>query len=81
MKKKFTNLERRMLSLSCAVPLLAVMAVAANAMHIMEGFLPQGHAIAWGAVCVPFVVWGLISMKKITAEPRKTVLLLANAMP
>ena len=77
MKKKFTNLERRMLSLSCAVPLLAVMAVAANAMHIMEGFLPQGHAIAWGAVCVPFVVWGLISMKKIIAEHRKTVLLLA----
>lgn len=76
----YTNLsapERRLLMLSCAVPLILCLAVPVRAMHIMEGFLPQGHAIAWGAICVPFVVWGLISIRKIVSQHRKAVLLLA----
>ena len=77
MKTEFTQLERRVLAVSCAVPLTAALCVPAGAMHIMEGFLPQGHAIAWGVVCLPFVVWGLISMKKIVSQHRKAVLLLA----
>jgi cobalt/nickel transport system permease protein len=27
-------------------------------MHIMEGFLPVSHAVGWGLVSLPFVVWG-----------------------
>jgi cobalt/nickel transport system permease protein len=27
-------------------------------MHIMEGFLPVGHALAWTGVAAPFVVYG-----------------------
>lgn len=77
MKKRFTHMERRALVLSCFVPLLALLTVPAKAMHIMEGFLPQGHAIAWGAICVPFLVGGLISIKKIVSNHRKAVLLLA----
>lgn len=49
----------------------------ASAMHIMEGYLPLPHAIAWGAVCLPFLVWGVISIRNTTKKSRKTVLLFA----
>ena len=77
MKTGFTYGERRVLRASCTPALLAVLAVNASAMHIMEGFLPQGHAIAWGVVCLPFLVWGFLSIKKIVANHRKAILLLA----
>ena len=77
MKTGFTNGERRILLASCTPALLAALAVNASAMHIMEGFLPQGHAIAWGVVCLPFLVWGFLSIKKIVANHRKAILLLA----
>ena len=77
MKTVFTNGERRILLTSCIPALLAALAVNASAMHIMEGFLPQGHAIAWGVVCLPFLVWGFLSIKKIVANHRKAILLLA----
>ena len=77
MKTGFTNGERRVLLASCTPALLAALAVNASAMHIMEGFLPQGHAIAWGGVCLPFLVWGFLSIKKIVANHRKAILLLA----
>ena len=77
MKTGFTNGERRVLLASCTPALLAALAVNASAMHIMEGFLPQGHAIAWGVVCLPFLVWGFLSIKKIVSNHRKAILLLA----
>ena len=77
MKTGFTNRERRILLTSCIPALLAALAVNASAMHIMEGFLPQGHAIAWGVVCLPFLVWGFLSIKKIVSNHRKAILLLA----
>ena len=77
MKTGFTNGERRVLLASCTPALLAALAVNASAMHIMEGFLPQGHAIAWGVVCIPFLVWGFLSIQKIVANHRKAILLLA----
>ena len=77
MKTGFTNGERRVLLASCTPALLAALAVNASAMHIMEGFLPQGHAIAWGVVCLPFLVWGFLSIQKIVANHRKAIQLLA----
>ena len=77
MKTGFTNGERRILLTFCIPALLAALAVNASAMHIMEGFLPQGHAIAWGVVCLPFLVWGFLSIQKIVANHRKAILLLA----
>ena len=77
MKTGFTNGERRILLTSCIPALLAALAVNASAMHIMEGFLPQGHAIAWGVVCLPFLVWAFLSIKKIVSNHRKAILLLA----
>ena len=77
MKIKLTNCERRLILASCVPALLTVLCASASAMHIMEGFLPQGHAIAWGVVCLPFLVWGFLSIQKIVANHRKAILLLA----
>ena len=79
MNTPLTPRERKAVSLSCAVPVLAALTVPAGAMHIMEGYLPPVHAIAWGAVCLPFLVWGLIAIRKIVAEHRKTILMGAYA--
>ena len=64
------------------IPVLAVMAAftvapVSNAMHIMEGFLAPAYCIAWGLVCVPFIVLGLRSIGRIVERDRKTMLLIA----
>lgn len=48
-----------------------------NAMHIMEGALPPAHAAVWGVICIPFLIAGIISIKKTVAVHRRTVMLLA----
>ena len=48
-------------------------------MHIMEGFLPVGHAIGWFAASTPFVVAGAISLRKILREGPETRMTLAAA--
>jgi cobalt/nickel transport system permease protein len=45
-------------------------------MHIMEGFLPAGHAAAWAAVSAPFVVHGarrLVRIVRANPEARLTL--------
>ncbi|MBE9143037.1 energy-coupling factor ABC transporter permease [Planktothrix mougeotii LEGE 06226] len=51
----------------------------AVAMHIMEGFLPVQWAIFWWVVFIPFFVWGLRSITRITRQHPETKLLLALA--
>lgn len=51
----------------------------AKAMHIMEGYLPAGFCIAWGAVCVPFLAAGFISIKKRLDRTPKAITILAMA--
>ena len=77
MRTTFTNRERRVVMASCIPALLTALAAPASAMHIMEGFLPPVHAVVWGVICLPFLVWGFIAIRKIVAEHRKAVLLLA----
>jgi cobalt/nickel transport system permease protein len=51
----------------------------AHAMHIMEGFLPPGWALFWWVVFIPFFLWGLRSITRITRQHPETKLLLALA--
>ena len=45
-------------------------------MHIMEGFLPIEHAIGWAITSVPFVAYGISSIKKqIEDNPEQRMLL------
>lgn len=71
--------EKRAFSLSVVVASAFLFTTNASAMHIMEGFLPIGHSIAWAAVCLPFLVMGIISIKRITQNHRKALLILAMA--
>ncbi len=64
---------------------LAVLAVIvgitpnAYAMHIMEGYLAPRYCIAWGVLCIPFLVTGYLSINKKLKENRKNITLLAMA--
>jgi len=46
-------------------------------MHIMEGYLPVSYSIAWGIICIPFLVTGMISLKKRVNEDRRSLTLIA----
>lgn len=48
----------------------------ASAMHIMEGFLPLGYCVVWGVICIPFLVLGIMSIKKVVENNRKILLIL-----
>lgn len=59
---------------------LALVALAAPppayAMHIMEGFLPLKWCVFWYAVTLPFLCWGLISIRRrMQGDPRLKMLL------
>jgi cobalt/nickel transport system permease protein len=47
-------------------------------MHIMEGFLPATHAIAWTVASAPVVAYSAWRVKKVVEENPSTKLLLAS---
>jgi len=49
------------------------------AMHIMEGYLPLKYCVAWGIICIPFLVAGFYSIRKKLERNRKQITLLAMA--
>jgi len=78
-RKGMNKKQQKAVKASIALAVLFAVAPAANAMHIMEGYLPVGYCIAWGAVCLPFLVAGIFSMKKKLSENRRSITLLAMA--
>lgn len=52
-------------------------APAANAMHIMEGYLPPSLCIVWGVVCLPFLVLGVVNIRKRVKVNRQSQTMLA----
>lgn len=45
-------------------------------MHIMEGFLPASHALAWSAASAPFLLWGVAELNKcLRTQPEQRMLL------
>ena len=69
--------EHAAFSLSLLPALAALLAGSAGAMHIMEGYLPVGHCILWGAVSLPFFVLGFFRIRRSLAENRKNIVMLA----
>ena len=69
--------EKRMVALAAVFALTFGIAPVANAMHIMEGYLPVQYCILWGVICVPFLAAGFFSIRKTVNEHRKTLILLA----
>lgn len=48
-------------------------------MHIMEGYLPASHALAWTAVSAPFIAYGGYRLVRVMRDHPETKLLLAAA--
>ena len=71
----FTKAEKKIVSLTCVAALFFALPLIASAMHIMEGYLPLTHCIVWGAICLPFLAAGIISIRR-TVEKKKRVLIL-----
>ena len=69
--------QKHLLILASAFALAFGIVPQVNAMHIMEGYLPGGFCIAWGALCIPFLIAGFFSIQKKLEEHRNLITLLA----
>ncbi|MGI6031016.1 MAG: energy-coupling factor ABC transporter permease [Eubacteriales bacterium] len=71
--------EKKWLSFSLVAAVALGATPAVGAMHVMEGFLQPGYCIFWGALCIPFLVMGYLSIKKTLQKDRKLLMILAMA--
>ena len=69
--------RERLSILAFALLVLIAVAPVSNAMHIMEGYLPLTPCILWMVVCVPFLILGVMNIKKVLDNDRKTLMILA----
>lgn len=69
--------KQKLSILAFAMLVMFAVAPVANAMHIMEGYLPLSHCIIWMIICVPFLIFGIINIKKVLRDDRRTLMLLA----
>ena len=69
--------EKKLLKIAIAFACIFSVAPVANAMHIMEGYLPPAFCVGWGVVCIPFLAAGFLSIKKTLKENRKAITLIA----
>ncbi len=72
-----TKNEKHLLALSAVSSAALCVPSVASAMHIMEGYLPPVHCIIWAAVCIPFLVAGLMAIRRTLNEQHRALILLA----
>ena len=72
-----TKRQRKLLIASIAFAVVFGIIPNANAMHIMEGYLPFGFCVAWGIVSLPFLVKGFFAIQKKLGQDRKNITILA----
>lgn len=75
--KHWNKTEKRIFLFSLMLSVFFAGVENVSAMHIMEGYLPLVHCIVWGAICLPFLVAGVINLRRITTEKPRTLILLA----
>lgn len=71
--------QRRLIVVAMSFTIMFGIVPNVGAMHIMEGYLQAKYCIVWGVLCIPFLVAGFFSIKKITFEHRRALLILAMA--
>ncbi len=72
-----TKKQKKLIAVAAGISLSLCFAPAVGAMHIMEGYLPVRYCIAWGILCIPFLIAGFLSIKKSVSEHRKALVILA----
>lgn len=76
-EKKLNKTQKNIVKASILFATLTAAAPETKAMHIMEGYLPGRYCIAWGIICIPFLILGFFNMKRKTEENRGAMVLLA----
>ena len=71
--------DKRTVVVSVVFSLFLLSTPSVTAMHIMEGFLPLGHVVLWGVICIPFLMAGVIKIKKLVSGDTKSILMVAMA--
>jgi cobalt/nickel transport system permease protein len=71
--------RQKILMLASITLMLILLPQNVYGMHIMEGFLPPVWCVSWGVLTIPFLAYGLYSIRKITSDAPKLKLLLAMA--
>lgn len=72
-----TKKQKKLVILSAIMALSFGIIPTVNAMHIMEGYLPISFCIAWGVICVPFLIAGFFSIRKTLSANRRALTILA----
>lgn len=72
-----TKKQKLLLATSTMLATTFGVASTAQAMHIMEGALQARYCIAWGILCLPFIVAGFFSIQRKVHKNRRTLPLLA----
>lgn len=72
-----TKKQKKLVIVSAIMALSFGIIPTVNAMHIMEGYLPISFCIAWGAICVPFLIAGFFSIRKTLSANRRALTILA----
>lgn len=74
-----TKQQQKWVRYAACAALVGGVVPSAGAMHIMEGFLPPGFCVLWGAAALPLVVAGYFSLKRTVARDRRALTLAAMA--
>ena len=69
--------QKKLVAVAAVLALCFGIVPAVNAMHIMEGYLPPRYCIAWGIICVPFLLAGFFRINKTIKENRRALTLIA----
>lgn len=72
-----TKKQKKVVTLAAVFALCFGITPVVSAMHIMEGYLPATFCIAWGVICIPFLIAGFFSIRKTLRENRKALTILA----
>ena len=71
--------QRNIKTIAIIFALMFGITPAANAMHIMEGYLPVKYSISWAIITLPFLVAGFLAIKKSLQKDRRSLTILAMA--
>lgn len=71
--------QKKVMTMISIFALIFGIVPAANAMHIMEGYLPASYSVIWAVISLPFIVAGYLSIKKKIAVNRSSITMFAMA--
>ena len=72
-----TKPQKKLTAIAAGLALSLGILPAASAMHIMEGYLPPAFCIAWGVICLTFLLAGFFTLRNTVKKNRRALTLIA----